>query len=167
MALTPSFVSPPKGELVHLLRLGRYLVPYRLRVAGGLVALVVAAGCVLLLGQGVKHVVDGGFGSGDPHLLNVALAGVVTVSTVLACATFARFYLMMSVGERIIADLREAVFSHVLTLTPAFFDSARTGEQHGHRDDRRERRVEKPRVAAAETGIHDMAQPLPQHQHAA
>ena len=128
MALTPSFVSPPKGELVHLLRLGRYLAPYRLRIAGALTALVVASGCVLLLGQGVRHVVDGGFGSGNPQLLNAALAGVVTVSVVLACATFARFYLMMSVAERIIADLRRAVFGHVLALSPAFFDSARTGE---------------------------------------
>ncbi len=128
MALTPSFVAPPKGELTHLLRLGRYLAPYRLRVAGAAAALLVAAGCVLLLGQGVRHVVDGGFGSGNPELLNAALAGVVAVAVVLACATFARFYLMMSVAERIIADLRRAVFAHVLTLSPAFFDSARTGE---------------------------------------
>jgi ATP-binding cassette subfamily B protein len=128
VALTPSFVSPPKGELVHLLRLSNYLGPYRFRVAGALAALVVASGCVLLLGQGVRHVVDGGFGSGDPHLLNAALAGVVAVSAVLACATWARFYLMMSVAERVIADLRRAVFGHVLTLSPAFFDSSRTGE---------------------------------------
>ena len=122
MALSPSFVAPPKGDLAHLLRLGRFLVPYRLHVVGALAALVVAAGSVLLLGQGVRHVVDGGFGSGDPQLLNAALAGVVAVSTVLACATFARFYLMMSVGERIIADLRQVVFAHVVSLSPAFFD---------------------------------------------
>jgi len=128
VALTPSFVSPPKGELVHLLRLGRFLGPYRLRIAGALTALLVASGCVLLLGQGVRHVVDGGFGSGDPRLLNAALAGVVAVATVLAAATWTRFYLMMSVAERIIADLRRAVFGHVVTLSPAFFDSARTGE---------------------------------------
>ena len=60
--------------------------------------------------------------------MNAALAAVVAVSVVLACATWARFYLMMSVGERIIADLRKAVFTHVLTLSPAFFDGARTGE---------------------------------------
>jgi ATP-binding cassette subfamily B protein len=128
LALTPSFVSPPKGELVHLLRLGRFLSPYRLRIAGALTALLVASGCVLLLGQGVRHVVDGGFGSGDPRLLDAALAGIVAVATVLACATWARFYLMMSVAERVIADLRRALFGHVLTLSPAFFDSARTGE---------------------------------------
>ena len=128
MALVPSFVSPPKGELVHLFRLGRFVAPYRLRIAGALTALLIASGCVLLLGQGLRRVVDGGFGSGNPLLLNAALAGVVAVATVLACATWARFYLMMSVAERIIADLRRAVFGHVITLSPAFFDSARTGE---------------------------------------
>jgi ATP-binding cassette subfamily B protein len=128
MAMASTFVSPPKGELHHLARLGRFLVPYRLRILAALGALVVAASCVLVLGQGLRHVVDAGFGSGDSRLLNAALAAIIAVSVVLACATWVRFYLMMSVGERVIADLREAVFAHVLTLSPAFFDSARTGE---------------------------------------
>ena len=128
MALTPSFVAPPKGELVHLLRLGRFLIPYRWRIAAALAALLVAASCLLVLGQGLRYVVDAGFGSGDPRLLNAALAGVVAVAVVLAAATWVRFYLMMSVGERVIADLRKSVFAHVLTLSPAFYDSARTGE---------------------------------------
>jgi ATP-binding cassette subfamily B protein len=126
--LTPSFVAPPKGELVHLLRLARFLVPYRWRIAAALAALLVAASCLLVLGQGLRYVVDAGFGSGDPRLLNAALAGVVAVAVVLAAATWVRFYLMMSVGERVIADLRQGVFAHVLTLSPAFYDSARTGE---------------------------------------
>jgi ATP-binding cassette subfamily B protein len=126
--MTSSFVAPPKGELTHLLRLGRFLVPYRWRIAAALVALIIAAGCVLVLGQGLRHVVDAGFGSRDPRLLNAALAAVVAVAVVLAGATWTRFYFMMSVGERMIADLRKSVFAHVLTLSPAFFDSARTGE---------------------------------------
>ena len=128
MPAPSSFVSPPKGEIAQLARLGRFLAPYRWRIAGALAALVVAASCVLALGQGLRHVIDAGFGSGDPRLLNAALAVVVAVSVVLACATWARFYLMMSVGERVIADLRQAVFGHVLTLSPAFFDASRTGE---------------------------------------
>ena len=116
------------GDFSQLARLGRFLLPYRWRIVLALAALVVAASCVLALGQGVRHVIDAGFGSGDPHLLNAALAAVVAVSAVLACATWVRFYFMMSVGERVIADLRRAVFAHVLTLTPGFFDAARTGE---------------------------------------
>lgn len=116
------------GETSHLKRLLQFLWPYRLRVAAAMVALITAAGCVLALGQGLRYVIDGGFGSGDPALLNHALAGVVAVSVVLAVATYFRFYLMMTTGERVIADLRRAVFAHVLTLSPAFFDAARTGE---------------------------------------
>ncbi len=122
--VTPS----PKGEIVHLLRLWRFLAPYRGRLVIALVALVTASGCVLALGQGLRHVIDAGFGSRDPHLLNVALGAVVGVSILLAGATWTRFYLMMSVGERVIADVRQAAFAHVLTLSPAFFDASRTGE---------------------------------------
>ncbi|MBI1990795.1 MAG: ATP-binding cassette domain-containing protein, partial [Betaproteobacteria bacterium] len=118
--------------IAHLARLWRFLAPYRWRIAGALAALVVAASCVLALGQGLRYVIDAGFGSGDPHLLNAALAAVVAVSVVLACATWARFFLMMSVGERVIADLRQAAFGRVLTLSPAVFDSARTGEIISH-----------------------------------
>jgi len=118
----------PRGDIAQLKRLSHFLLPYRWRIAGALLALLVAASCVLALGQGLRYVIDAGFGTRDPHLLNLALAAVVGVATILACATYARFFLMMSVGERIIADLRRAVFAHVLTLSPAYFDSARTGE---------------------------------------
>jgi ATP-binding cassette, subfamily B, bacterial len=97
-------------------------------VAAALVALVVAAACVLALGQGLKHVVDRGFGSGDPQLLNHALMAMVAVAVTLSVATFFRFYLMMTTGERVVTDLRRAVFGHILALEPAFFDRARTGE---------------------------------------
>ena len=60
--------------IAHLARLWRFLAPYRRRIAGALAALVVAASCVLALGQGLRHVIDAGFGSGEPHLLNAALA---------------------------------------------------------------------------------------------
>src|SRR3954463_951870 len=119
---------PPKGEIRHLARLWRFLAPYKGRVAIAFVALITAAGCVLALGQGLRHVIDAGFGSRDPQLLNVALGAVVAVSLLLAVATWARFYLMMSIGERVIADVRKAAFAHVLTLSPAFFDASRTGE---------------------------------------
>jgi ATP-binding cassette subfamily B protein len=125
---TEPLVPPPKGDIAQLARLGRFLAPYRSRIIVAMIALVVAASCVLALGQGLRHVIDAGFGTADSNLLNAALAAIVTVAVVLACATWTRFYLMMSVGERVVADLRQATFAHVLTLTPAFFDSSRTGE---------------------------------------
>src|SRR2546423_14102161 len=111
-----------------LVRLARFLLPYRWRVAGARVALVVAAGCWLALGQGVKHVVDSGFASGEPRLLDQALGGLIGIAVALAAATWFRFYLMMTLGERVVTDLRRAVFDHILGLEPAFFEATRTGE---------------------------------------
>ncbi|HEY6966464.1 MAG TPA: ABC transporter transmembrane domain-containing protein [Burkholderiales bacterium] len=112
----------------HVLRLARFVAPYRLRIGVALAALVVAAGCVLALGQGLRHVVDKGFGSADPTLLNAALAAMIGVAALLAAATFVRFYLMMSLGERVVTDLRRAVFDHILGLEPGYFEATRTGE---------------------------------------
>src|SRR5512134_1072902 len=111
-----------------MLRMARFLAPYRGRIAAALAALVVAAACVLALGQGLKFVVDRGFGSGEPRLLDQALAAVVALAAVLAIATYFRFRLMMSIGERVVTDLRRAVFDHLLGLAPSFFESTRTGE---------------------------------------
>jgi ATP-binding cassette subfamily B protein len=115
-------------KLGQLRRLAGFLLPYKLRIGGALAALAVAAGSVLALGQGLKHVIDAGFASGEPGLLDQALAGFVGVAVVMAVATWCRFYLMMSTGERVITDLRRAVYGHLLTLEPAFFEAARTGE---------------------------------------
>jgi len=119
---------PVSARRQSLLRLARFLMPYRARIAAALVALTVAAACVLALGQGLKLVIDNGFGSGEPRLLDQALAGLIAVAAALATATWFRFYLMMSTGERVVTDLRRAVFDHILGLDPAFFEATRTGE---------------------------------------
>jgi ATP-binding cassette, subfamily B, bacterial len=111
-----------------LASVARFLAPYKLRIAAAAVALLVAAGCVLALGQGVKLVVDKGFGSGEPQLLDQAVAAMIALAAVLAAATWCRFYLMMTTGERVVTDLRRAVFDHLLGLEPAFFERTRTGE---------------------------------------
>jgi ATP-binding cassette subfamily B protein len=119
----------PMSSRAHsLLRLARFLMPYRARIAAAAIALTVAAACVLALGQGLKLVIDNGFGSGEPRLLDQALAGLIAVAAALATATWFRFYLMMSTGERVVTDLRRAVFDHILGLDPAFFEATRTGE---------------------------------------
>ncbi len=116
------------STLSPLLRLARFVTPYKGRLAVAALALVIAASAVLALGQGLKHVIDAGITSGNPTSLNAALAGILTIAAVLSVATYARFYLMMSTGERVIADLRRAVFERILTLSPAFYDATRTGE---------------------------------------
>jgi len=117
-----------KDRLSNFARIAGFLLPHKWRIACAAVALLVAAGCVLLLGQGLRHVIDAGFSSGSPHLLDQALAAMIGIAAVLAVATWFRFYLMMSTGERVITDLRKAVFDHILGLDPAFFEAERTGE---------------------------------------
>ena len=114
--------------LSNFARIAGFLLPHKWRIAFALVALLVAAGCVLALGQGLKLVIDTGFSSGSPALLDQALAGMIGIAAVLAVATWFRFYLMMSTGERVVTDLRKGVFDHILGLDPAFFESERTGE---------------------------------------
>ena len=110
------------------MRIARFLWPYRVRIAVALVALLMTSACVLALGRGLQHVVDRGFGSGDPRLLDQALAAMIAVVVVFALATWVRFYFMMTTGERVVTDLRRAVFDHMLGLEPAFFEKERTGD---------------------------------------
>ncbi|MCX7893708.1 MAG: ABC transporter transmembrane domain-containing protein [Burkholderiales bacterium] len=119
---------PGSRDLRPLVKVASFLAPYKARVAGALAALVVASAAWLALGQGLKYVVDAGFGSGEAHRLDVALAGALVVAAVLSVATYARFLLMMTTGERVVTDIRRAVYGHLLRLEPAFFETARTGE---------------------------------------
>ena len=126
--LQPRDDRQSRGDLAQLRRLSRFLIPYRRQLLLAMLALATASACVLALGQGLRGVIDSGFGSGDPAHLNAALAAFVLIALVLAVATWLRFYFMMSTGERVVADLRRAVYAQVLSLSPGFFDETRTGE---------------------------------------
>jgi ATP-binding cassette subfamily B protein len=117
----------PAKRVVALRRLLPFLAPYKLVVAGAAVALVVAAGTVLAIGQAIRRVVDHGFG-GDGAFIDLYFIALLGVVAVLAGATFARYFLVTWLGERVVADLRKAVYDHVIGLSPAFFEATRTGE---------------------------------------
>jgi ATP-binding cassette subfamily B protein len=106
----------------------RFAVPYRRRMIFFGLAMIVSAACFLVIGQGLKQVVDRGFSGGDPAALNQGLFFLLAVIVVMASATWVRFYLISWLGERVIADIRRKVFSHLLTLSPAWFEQTRTGE---------------------------------------
>ena len=105
-----------------------FIRPYRLQVAGAAVALIVAAVTVLAMGNGLRLLVDKGFSAGDPALLDRAVIVLMGVVVLLAGSSYARFYLVSWIGERVVADIRKAVFSHVISLSPGFFETTRTGE---------------------------------------
>ncbi len=113
------------GSLALLLP---YLRPYLGRALGASAALLIAAGLLLALGQGVRHLIDQGFASGSMTNLNQAALAMFVVVAALALATCTRFYLVSWLGERVAADLRRDMFDRVITLSPAFFETARTGD---------------------------------------
>ena len=105
-----------------------YIIPYKLQLAGAAIALLFAAATVLAMGAGLRFLIDEGFAEGDPVLLDRAVIVLVTVVVLLAGASYARFYLISWVGERVVADLRVAVFNHVIGLNLAFFETRSPGE---------------------------------------
>ncbi len=118
-----------KSENIQILSsMWPYLRPYLTAVFAAGLALVIAAGTVLGLGQGLRFMVDRGFGSGGAATLDLALGVMLGVVAILAASTYARFYIVSWIGERVVADLRRAVFNHVLKLSPGFFELTRTGE---------------------------------------
>lgn len=119
---------PPKRKVGELRRLGRFLKPYRLFVVGAMLALTVAAGTVLTIGQGVRRLVDDGFAAGNVELLNQSLIALLVIVVILAAATYARFFFVSWLGERVVADIRKAVFEHTLRLDPTFYETMRVGE---------------------------------------
>ena len=117
-----------RRDLGPLRRLVPFLLPYKWRILGAMMALTVAAGTVLGLGQGMRVLIDQGFAGGDTSLLDRALLVLLGVIALMAASTYGRFYLVSWIGERVVADIRRAVYDHVLTLSPGFFETTKTGE---------------------------------------
>ena len=101
---------------------------YRGRAVLAFIALTVAAVTTLMVPIAVRRMIDFGFTPEGIAMINSYFSVMIAVVAVLAGASAARFYLVMTIGERIVADLRRDVFAHLISLSPAFFDSARSGE---------------------------------------
>lgn len=114
-----------------LLRLLGLLHPYRLRLALAGLALLFASGSVLLLGNGLRLVIDNGFIAADTRALAKTLGLMLGVVALLAMASALRYYQVTWIGERLAADLRQRVFDHLLSLEPSFFESASDGRAAG------------------------------------
>ncbi|MBA1377008.1 ABC transporter transmembrane domain-containing protein [Pseudomonas brassicacearum] len=105
-----------------------FIAPYRKQVAGALLALIVTAGITLSMGQGIRLLVDQGFMTRSPHLLNQSIGLFMVLVAGLAIGTFARFYLVSWIGERVVADIRRQVFNHLVYLHPGFYENNRSSE---------------------------------------
>ena len=129
-SLAPDPTSPAKrsARLRPLLALAPYVARYRGRAALAFVSLTIAAVTTLLVPVAVRRMIDFGFTPEGIARINSYFSVMVAVVAVLAMASASRFYLVMTIGERIVADLRRDVFAHLMSLSPAFFDSSRSGE---------------------------------------
>ncbi|WP_422041690.1 ABC transporter transmembrane domain-containing protein [Roseibium sp.] len=117
-----------RRSLRPLTRLLPYLTKHRGMVAAAVAALFSAAVITLVLPAAVRRMIDYGFGADDPALVNSYFAVLIGVVCALAMASSIRYFLVMWLGERVVAEVRSDVFDHMTRLSPSFYDSAKSGE---------------------------------------
>jgi ATP-binding cassette, subfamily B, bacterial len=127
--LGPQSVSPDRrANLRPLLSLLPYVKRYRGRAVAALAALILAAVTTLVVPIAIRRMIDFGFSARGLALIDSYFLVMIGVGAVLALASALRYYLVTTLGERIVADLRGDVFAHITSLSAAFFDEAKTGE---------------------------------------
>ncbi len=126
--MTTDNTTDRKRSLRPLTRLLPYLMKHRGMVFAALAALFSAAVITLILPTAVRRMIDNGFGADDPALVDSYFAILIGVVCALACASSIRYFLVMWLGERVVAELRSDVFAHLTRLSPSFYDSAKSGE---------------------------------------
>lgn len=123
----PASSAKPRSLSV-LLQLWQFMRPYKKTLAGAGAALVFTAGITLSMGQGVRLLIDDGFVAQSSAALSQAVLVIIGLALLMAMGTYTRFYLVSWLGERVVADLRKAVFDHIVTLHPSYFETNRSGE---------------------------------------
>lgn len=115
-------------SLRPLMALAPYALAYRGRIVLAFLALTVAAAATLVVPVAMRRMIDFGFSVGHAAAIDSYFLAMTGVVLILALASAARYYLVMTLGERVVADVRTAVFAHLTQLSPLFFDTVKTGE---------------------------------------
>jgi ATP-binding cassette subfamily B protein len=119
---------PASRRLQPLAALRPFLRPYRWPIIAALIALAVAASATLVLPAAARQVIDQGFSATNSGHIGRYFLGFLLVTIVLGCASALRYYVVTWIGERVVADVRSKVYAHILSLSPHFFETTRTGE---------------------------------------
>ena len=127
-ATSPSAESPSTKGLSILVPIFQFLAPYKARVVAAMIALVFTAGMSLSIGQGLRLMIDDGFSANSPELLDRAVLIFLGLVVCLAAGSYSRFYLVSWLGERVVADIRKAIFDHLVQLHPGFFETQHSGD---------------------------------------
>ncbi len=128
MAETTSDEERRRRSLKPLRKVFPYLLRYKRLVAGALVFLTLAAATTLTLPLAVRRMVDHGFSTSDSTFIANYFSMLIVIVAMLALASACRYYFVISLGERIVTDIRRDVFEHVTRLSPGFFDKVQSGE---------------------------------------
>ena len=118
----------PRADSTMLVALLGFLSPYKRQIFIFLIALLVTAGITLSIGQGLRLLIDGGFAEKSQDNLNTGVLFIIGIAMLMSAGTYVRFYLISWLGERVSADIRTAVFNHIVSLHPAFFETNRSGD---------------------------------------
>ena len=119
---------PDKASLKGLKPLVPFALRYKGRIAAALVALIMASTATLIIPLAVRRMIDFGFSAAGADLIDRYFLIMIAVVSMLAVASASRYYLVMTLGERVVADIRIAVFDHLTKLDAAFYDMTRSGE---------------------------------------
>ena len=117
-----------KGMAKTLGLVWQFLREYKMQMIGATVALTTAAGTVLFMGHGLRNLIDFGLSQRDANYLNQALLVLLVVILILSAASYSRYFLVSWLGERLIADLRIAVYKQLVILDPTFYEANKKGE---------------------------------------
>jgi ATP-binding cassette, subfamily B, bacterial len=118
----------PRPSLKPLSALKPYLARHKGMLSAALLALLISAAATLAIPLAVRRMIDLGFSGIEPDLIDKYFATLVGVGLILALASAARFYCVNWLGERVVADMRRDVFRHLTGLSPAFYETAHSGE---------------------------------------
>ncbi|WP_375749721.1 ABC transporter transmembrane domain-containing protein [Vibrio sp. HN007] len=121
-------INKNSKNLSILLNLLVFVRPYKTRAFAALAALILTAAMTLSIGQGVRMLIDSGFAERSHEQLQLAVVFILVLTSLIAAGTYARFYLVSWLGERVSADIRVAVFNHTITLPPDYFESKGSGD---------------------------------------
>ena len=125
---TAAAAAPLARRLRPLAALRPFLAPHRGLILLALLAMAVAAGAALVLPVAARQVIDRGFSQAESAHIGLYFIGLLVVAVAMGIAAAGRYYLVTWIGERAVADVRRAVFGHMLSLSPEFFERARAGE---------------------------------------
>jgi ATP-binding cassette, subfamily B, bacterial len=128
MSSAESGAKRSRASLGALKPLAPYALAHRTRIVLALIALTIASGATLIVPVAVRRMIDFGFSDSNAGLIRAYFLAMIGVVAVLALASGARYYLVMTLGEAVVADLRSDLFAHLTRLDPSFFDAEKTGD---------------------------------------